>query len=147
MRVLSCIVLATSLLSAVVGCRKAELPDFVTADEKNAMETNLCLFPHGKGGIGIISENLFVTTGTKRNEIEWGYGENSKKWIGRKASKPEVVVFFEGKVWPPQSLPHGFDKSKSVVVSFEENNIRFYDYAHHQGGYYERQPPEERYDN
>jgi len=91
--------------------------------------------------------NLYVTTGTKRNEIDWRYGENWGKWIGQRASKPEIVVFYDGKVWPPQSLPHGFDKSKSVVVSFEENNIRFYDYAHRHGGYYERHPPEERYDN
>jgi len=91
--------------------------------------------------------NLYVATKTKRNEIGWGSGENSKKWMGREASKQEVVVFFEGKVWPPQSLPYGFDKSRSVVVFFEENYIRSYDYVHHRGGYYERPPPGERYDN
>ncbi|MGP8173972.1 MAG: hypothetical protein ACLP7O_05430 [Terracidiphilus sp.] len=147
MRVLSCIVLATALLTTLTGCRKAELPDFVTAEEKNIMETNLGFPTEGKGGIGVIYDPLYVTTSTKRNEIQWGSGENSKKWIGRKASKPEVVVFFEGKVWPPQSLPHGFDKSKSVVFSFEEKKICFYDYVHRQGGYYERHPPEEWHAN
>jgi hypothetical protein len=147
MKVLSCILLGAALLGTVVGCRKAELPDFVTAEERNVMQTNPCFPTEGKGGIGVIYAPLFITTSTKRNEIQWGSGENSKKWIGRKASKPEVVVFFDDKVWPPQSLPHGFDKSKSVVFSFEEKKICFYDYVHHQGGYYERHPPEERYDN
>jgi hypothetical protein len=148
MRVLSCIVLATSLLSTVVGCRKAELPDFVTAKEKIVMETDE---NWSKGGVGLVlgpsDGNLFVVTKSSRNEMMWGYEEKSKNWIGRSSSTPEVVVFYDGKVWPPQSLPHGFDKSKSVVVSFEENNIRFYDYVHNQGGYYERHPPEERHDN
>lgn len=147
MKVLSCIVLATGLLSTAVGCRKAELPDYVTTEEKNVMETNTCFPVMGKGGVGIIGTDLFVTTSTKRNEIQWGFGENSKKWIGRRASKPEVVVFFDGKVWPPQSLPPGFNKSNSVVVSFDKKKICFYDYVHHQGGYYERHPPEEWYDN
>jgi hypothetical protein len=140
MKVLSCIVLATALLSTVAGCRKAKLPDFVTADEKNVMETNPCFPRYGKGGIGQIYNNLYVATKSKRNEIGWGEGENSKKWIGRKASKPEVVVFFDDNVWSPQSLPHGFDKSKSVVVSFEEKYIRFYDYVHTEGCNYERDP-------
>jgi hypothetical protein len=61
-----------------------------------------------------------------------------KKWSGQSSSTPEIVVFYDGKVWPPQSLPQGFDKSKSVVVSFEEKNIRFYDFFHNSGGYYER---------
>lgn len=141
MKVLSCIVLAAALLSTIAGCRKAELPDFVTADEKNIMETNPCFPRFGKGGIGMTYDaNPFVGTKSKMNEIGWGSGENSKTWLGRKASKPEVVVFFDDKVWPPQSLPHEFDKSKSVVVSFEEKYIRFYDYVHKVGCYYERDP-------
>src|ERR1039458_1646018 len=144
MRVLSCIVLATALLTTLSSCRKGGLPDFVTADEKNVMETNQGLPAYGKGGVGIISADLYVNTKSVKNEIMWGYGENSKEWVGRNASKPEVVVFFDGKAWPPQDLPHDFDKSKSVVVSFEEKEICFYDYVHRQGGYYERWPPEER---
>jgi hypothetical protein len=148
MRVLSCIVLATSLLSTVVGCRKAELPDFVTANEKNVMQTQ---WLWSKGGMGIIASPndadrdaaIYVATRSTKNEIEWGYGENSKKWIGRKASKPEIVVFFDDKVWPSQSLPHNFDKNKSVVISFEEKYIRVYDFIHMEGGYFERHDPNE----
>jgi hypothetical protein len=69
----------------------------------------------------------------------WGSGGNSKNWVGRRSSTREVVVFYDDKVWSPQSLPNGFDQRKSVVVSFEEKNIRFYDFVHMSGGYYERQ--------
>jgi hypothetical protein len=140
MRFLSCVVLTTALLSTFMGCRKAELPGFVTADERSVMETEPCFPRYGKGGVGLIYDGLYVVTKSKRNEMGWGEGENSKKWIGRKASEPEVVVFFDEKVWPPQSLPHDFDKTKSVVVSFGEKYIRFYDYAHKEGCNYERDP-------
>ena len=83
---------------------------------------------------------LCVGTKSKMNEILWGLGENSKRWEGRKASKRETVVFFDGKVWSAQALPHDFDKHKSVVFFFEEENIRFYDYVHKEGCYYERDP-------
>ena len=141
MKVLSSIVLATALLSTVGGCRKAELPDFVTAEEKNEMQTK---WEWSKGRVGMIMSpndaHIYVATESTRNEIMWGYGDSSKNWIGRKASTPEVVIFFEGKIWQPQSLPYNFDKSKSVVVSFEEKNIRFFDFVHMSGGYYERHP-------
>jgi hypothetical protein len=143
MRVLSSIVLATALLCTVVGCRKAELPDFVTANEKTAMETNPCWPLEGKGGVGVIYDPLYVYTSTKRNGLTWDSGKNAKVCMGRNARKSEVVVFYDDKIWPPQSLPHGFDKSKSVVVSFEEKKICFYDYVHREGGYYDRHPPKD----
>jgi len=147
MKVLSWIVLAIVLVCTVVGCRKAELPNFVTAEEKNTMETFQLLPRYGKGGVGVIYDPLYVFTRTKRNEIVWRSGDDPREWIGQKASKPEVVVFFDDKVWSPQSLPNDFDKSKSVVFFFEEKKICIYDYVHREGGYYERYPPEERHDN
>jgi hypothetical protein len=140
MRVLSCLVLAAALLSTVEGCRKAELPSFVNAKEKNIMETN---WEWSKGGVGMIMSpndaNIYVATKSTRNKMMWGSGGNSKNWVGRRSSTREVVVFYDDKVWSPQSLPNGFDQRKSVVVSFEEKNIRFYDFVHMSGGYYERQ--------
>jgi hypothetical protein len=148
MRVLSCIVLATALLSAIVGCRKAELPDFVTAEEKNAMQAQRLW---SKGGMGITASPndedrdgaIYVATRSTRNVIEWRSGEKSKEWIGRKASTPEVVVFFDDKIWPSHSLPHNFDKNKSFIFSFDEKYIRVYDFFHRQGGYFVRQDPNE----
>ena len=140
MKVLNCVVLISALLCPLIGCRKAALPDFVTSDDKNAMETNSCFPRYGKGGVGIVSTDLYVFTKSKWNEIDWGEGENAKKWTGRSASQAEVVVFFDDKIWPLQSLPHAFDKSKSVVISFEKEHIRFYDYVHKGRCNYERDP-------
>ena len=135
MKVLCCFILAVSLLSTVSGCRKTELPDFMTAEEKNAMETNPCFPRFGKGGVGIINLDLDVATKSDKNEMLF---HSRGDWTGQSASTPEVVVVFDGKVWTPRSLPHGFDKNKSIVVSFEKKNIRFYDYVQRSGGYYER---------
>jgi hypothetical protein len=45
---------------------------------------------------------------------------------------------FERKVWAPASLPKGFDMSRSAVVSFEGDKIRFFDFRKMPGGYDER---------
>ena len=140
MRLVSCFVLAATLFSAQMSCQNADLTHFVTFKEKWNMKTHSCFpFVHGKGGVGMIGNSLYVNTNSARNEIGWGYGENSKKWIGRDSSSPEVVVFFDGNVWSPESLPQGFDKSKAVVVSFHKKKIGFYDYVRNWGGYYERE--------
>lgn len=137
MNALNCMVLATALMSTLMGCRKATLPNFVTSGEQNVMETEPCFPRFGKGGVGTVGTDLYAITNADRNELVWGSGG---RWIGRKASRPEVIVFFDGKVWPPQALPHYFDKNKSVVVSFEAKNIRFYDYVEKVGCNYERRP-------
>jgi hypothetical protein len=127
-----------------MSCQGAYLPNYVTLKEKWIMKTHSCFpFAHGKGGVGGIGDHLAVVTTSAKNEIWLGDGEYSKKWIGRGWSIPEVVVLFDGKVWSLQSLPVGFDKSKSVVVSFEKKHIRFYDFVHMQGCYYVRPKPEE----
>lgn len=135
MRVMSCIVLAASLLTSQTGCKKVVFPDFMTTDEKKFIEAVPCFPEHGKGGIGIINTDLSVATKSTKNELLFNSGVD---WIGHNASTPEVVVVFDNKVWTPQSLPHGFDKSKSVVVSFEEYKISYYDYIRKSGGHYGR---------
>jgi hypothetical protein len=135
MKFLGCLVLAVTLLNSQTGCKKTLFPDFMTADEKKFMEAVPCFPEHPKGGIGIINTELSVVTKSTRNELLFDSREN---WIGHSASTPEVVIVFDGKVWTSESLPHGFDKSKSVVVSFDENKISFYNYIRESGGYYGR---------
>ena len=94
--------------------------------------TNRCL---SKGGLGIVNTSLYIAVKSAKNELLFGEKDT---WSGLDASKPEVAVFFENKVWAPASLPKGFDLSKSVVVSFEGDKIRFFDFQTMSGGYYER---------
>jgi len=88
-----------------------------------------------KGGLGIVNTNLYIAVKSTKNELLYG---EKRTWRGSDASMPEVVLFFEGKVWVPQDLPKGFDLSKAVLISFERDKIRFFDFTKMSGGYYQR---------
>jgi hypothetical protein len=88
-----------------------------------------------KGGIGIIRENLYIALNSPKNELVLNAGN---RWVGMDASKAEVVIFFDSRIWSPQSLPDRFDLSDAVVVSFESSKVRFFDFRSMSGGYYKR---------
>ncbi len=94
--------------------------------------TNLCM---AKGGIGIIAKGFHVDLKSAKNELILSSGE---RWTGQSAVTPEVAFFFEGRVSVPQILPSGFDLAKAVLVSFESDKVRFFDFATMSGGYYKR---------
>lgn len=100
--------------------------------EKSVFATNRCF---SKGGLGIVNTSLYIAVKAAKNELRFGEKET---WSGLEASQSEVVIFFEGKVWMQSSLPKGFDLSKAVVISFEGEKIRFFDFQSMSGGYYER---------
>jgi hypothetical protein len=100
--------------------------------DKNMFATNECF---AKGGIGIINANLYIDLKSAKNELVLNAG---KKWSGQDAPTPEVVIFFDNRVWSPQVLPNGFDISKAIVVSFEGSRVRFFDFGTMSGGYYKR---------
>lgn len=132
-RTISCIVLAATLLSVAGVGQRAHEPD----GTKDAImfASNECF---AKGGLGIIRKDLYVDVKSTKNELVLSAGN---RWTGLDATVPEVVIFFQSKVWPPQSLPDGFDLSKAVVVSFERSRIRFFDFDKVSGGYYRRGAP------
>ncbi|HEY1253236.1 MAG TPA: hypothetical protein VGF01_00495 [Terracidiphilus sp.] len=138
MRVLSSLVLAIMLLSTVIGCRRS-IPDFVTAAEKNAMQSNKYL---SQQGIGLVRHsndgNLYVSTVSRWNELTWEIDNKSHNWKGLRSTSQQIVVFWNGKIWYPWTLPREFDRNNSVVISFERNHVRFYDFAHNSGGYFEK---------
>jgi hypothetical protein len=88
-----------------------------------------------KGGIGIISKNFYIVVKSNNNELILNDG---KRWVGKSADVSEVVIFYDGRIWSQESLPDGFDLSKTVVISFETNKIRFFDFRQMDGGYYKR---------
>jgi hypothetical protein len=130
MRIVAYAALAVALAWMQGESQTVNRPDALR--EKTMFATNRCF---SKGGLGIVNTSLYISVKSARNELLFGEKET---WSGLEASKPEVVVFFEGKVWVPSSLPKGFDLSKAVVVSFEGKKIRFFDFQTVSGGYYER---------
>jgi len=101
--------------------------------------TNRCF---SKGGLGIVNTSLYIVVDSTKNGsnelIVKPTDETEKTWSGRSVAKAEVVVYYGGKVWLKESLPDQFDLSKAVIVSFESNKVRFFDFQAMSGGYYER---------
>jgi hypothetical protein len=94
------------------------------------------------GGVGMINKYLYVvvkSTGNERNElIVSPTEEKEERWHGSDITKAEVVAFYKGKVWSFDKLPDGFDLSMSIIVSFESDKVRFFDFQTMKGGYFER---------
>jgi hypothetical protein len=88
-----------------------------------------------KGGIGIINTHLYIDLRAMRNELIL---DDGKRWSGLEHGRPEIVVFFDNKVWMTSSVPSKFDLSKAIVVSFEGRCVRFFDFSESSGGYYRR---------
>lgn len=103
----------------------------VTLNESNFF-ANECF---AKGGLGIVNTNLYIDLKSDKNELQLSAGN---KWIGQSTPTREVVIFFENKIFSPQALPDGFDLSESVVISFEGDKVRFFDFGKMSGGYYKR---------
>jgi hypothetical protein len=141
-----CMLLGATLLSAQQS--KQNTKGCNAAKEREMFATNR---GWSKGGIGIISEELYVVVKSARNDknelivVPPGHlGKDQSapvpetRWKGKSISEAEVVFVYEGKVWESPSLPKGFDLSKSVVISFESDKVRFFDFQATEGGYYDR---------
>jgi hypothetical protein len=95
-----------------------------------------------KGGIGIVNTRLYIVVKSSKGDsnelIVKPTGETEERWKGKSVTKAEIAFVYEGKVWSPQGVPDRFDLSKAVVVSFEGDKIRFFDFQAMAGCYYER---------
>lgn len=99
---------------------------------ENMLSTNECI---AKGGIGILNTHLYLDLKSAKNELILDGGN---RWAGQPQEGAEVVFFFENKVWSTNAVPQGFDLSKAIVISFERNIVRFFDFGKASGGYYKR---------
>jgi hypothetical protein len=92
----------------------------------------------------MINKHLYVVVKSSRNErnalIVKPTEETEERWYGKSVTEAEVAIFYEGKAWSSESkgLPVGFDLSRAVIVSFESNKVRFFDFQTMAGAYFER---------
>jgi hypothetical protein len=109
------------------------------AEGRDTFATRLEL---SKGGIGMVNKNLYIVVKSAKNNrnelVVKPTEETEERWKGKSATKSEVAISYEGKVWSPEALPKRFDLSKAAIVSFEENKIRFFDFQTMFGGYFDR---------
>jgi hypothetical protein len=108
------------------------LSESIAKDDANDFAANRCV---SKGGIGALGEKLYVDLKADRNELRLRGGN---RWRGKAVPTTELVFFFENRVWARQSLPPSFDLSRAVVVSFEGQRVRFFDFGKMRGCYYDR---------
>ena len=102
----------------------------------SSFATNRC---YSKGGIGIIHTGLYIDLKSTKNELRL---TGTNKWTGENAPLAEVVFFFQNRVWSSKALPQGFDISHAIIVSFEIDKVRFFNFGKMSGGYYLRMKPE-----
>jgi hypothetical protein len=109
------------------------------AKEPQMFATNRLL---SKGGIGIVNRSLYIVVKSHKSDsnelIVKPTEETEERWKGKSVTEAEVVVVYEGKVWSSQGLADRFDLSKAIVVSFESDKVRFFDFQAMSGGYYAR---------
>jgi hypothetical protein len=120
------------------ACASAQEPKKIEIPEEYThFATRPCLPMYGKGGVGIVNEHLYVLTKTPHNELilksaNW----TESRWKGKSATQRQVVFVFEGKVWTANALPRNFNLGESVIVSFEVDKIRLFDFQAEQGCYF-----------
>ena len=129
-------VLAVLLLFAFGSAQTQKNIQF--PEEFKHFETRPCIPTYGKGGVGIVNEQVFVLTKAPNNEVILRPTKDGReqKWRGQTAAKKQVVFIFDGKVWEPKALPQNFDLGKSVIISFEREKIRIFDFQKESGCYY-----------
>jgi len=132
-RIATCVtlgLLAAALLSAQESAQGAQKSG--NGKEKNVFASNKFF---AKGGIGIIDQGLYIVLKSTKNELILS---GANRWLGLDTSRQQVVIFFEGQILPQDDLPDRFDLSKAVVISFEADKVRFFDFRKMSGGYYSR---------
>ena len=116
----------------------------VAADKKTAKRTRPQQIPFKeqwcmpKTGLGIINHDRYIRLRSERNELM--LGPERQSWTGKSAESPELVIIFDNSVFHQNDIPDNFDLSAATVISFEKSKVRFFDFGHMEGCYYERRP-------
>jgi hypothetical protein len=88
-----------------------------------------------KGGVAIVSENVFVLTKRPENTISFS---GRRRWVGCNSDVPELVLVRDDQVFRLEELPAGLDLEKFIAVAFKPDKIRIYDFARRNGCHYVR---------
>ena len=91
-----------------------------------------------KGGLGLVYQDLYIVVKSAKHDKNKLLLSEKDSWTGLPAGTPEIVIFYDNKIFPQQALPHQFDISKAVIISFESDKVRFFDFRVMKGGYYKR---------
>jgi hypothetical protein len=130
MKFVSALAVTVALLVAASGSQVVS--GSRTKAGRNDVSTNEFI---PKGGIGIVNTHLYIALKSDKNELLLDGG---KSWAGKSRDKQEVVVFIKNEVLQKDDMPRGFDLSKAIIVSFEGDVVRFFDFSEMSGGYYRR---------
>jgi hypothetical protein len=92
----------------------------------------------GKGGVGIIDSDEYVSPESKRNELEI----KGRNWFGKSWNENQIVVIDDQRVLSSISGKDlsNEDFSTLKIVIFTPKEIRFIDLSRGMGGFYERRP-------
>ena len=130
-------VLAAAMVIASLGA-SAESAWGVESISKENMQ-----FPNAefivKGGVGVVNKSISIIVDADHNEISIKNSEGIKsKWIGEDAKKREIAIIVNEEVTKLSAPGADFDLRKAVIISFEENYIRFCDFQTMKGGSFAR---------
>ncbi len=131
-------------LMAALGCRGGVSQKLGQHEGAKAMHGETFRWEMTVGRLGIINSHLYVVTRsepTEQNTIIIKPTDTSEeRWYGKNIAVYQVVFFYKGKIWSPESLPEGFDMSEAIMISFEKEKIHIFDFSANRGMYYARLP-------
>lgn len=98
-----------------------------------AHDSKLDVMSFRKGGMGLVSDDIYIGLDGDRNELEIA----KKRWQGRPSNKCEVVIVDNHGVLPDSG---DLDSDSVRVILFSPKRVRFVDYKEGKTGYYNRYP-------
>lgn len=105
----------------------------VAAAMAEAFKSSQCV---PKAGTALVSGDVYIALNREMNTL-W-LGEHHLEWVGAEKKTKQAVLVFHEKVMDQNNLPKDFELSGSILISFEENKVSFFDFSSFQGGYYLR---------
>lgn len=122
------------LLFLVFGTGRISATDSSPTQMKTTLDliVNNQLF--AKGGLGIVTKNIFAVTDSMENQLLL---EGGKRWIG--GTNPQGIFIYKNEVISLENVPKDFDLQRCIMVMFQIERIYVMDFSTGAGGYYLRQ--------